>query len=159
MSEMTNPTNALLSFQAEIRRGMPVEPCTLNSELSVVLDKPNGKPRYSYAKIEWGKVKAFSMFVLDTPINDIPTFNIGYAVPEFYQKKGYGNDIVKKSIDELSAGLAKAGVRQIYIRAVVGLDNVPSNNIARRLISQNPEEIIDDLSGENAYHYIRLIQQ
>jgi hypothetical protein len=158
MSEMTNPANALLSFQAEIKRGMPVERCAINSELSVMYDEANGKPRYTYANIEWGKVKALALFVLDTPINDIPTFNIGYAVPEFYQNKGFGNDIVKKSIEELSSGLASARVRQIYIRAVIGLNNAPSNKIARKLISQDPEEIIDRISGEKAYHYVRLVE-
>lgn len=158
MSDMADPTNALVSFQAEIKRGMPVQHCVLHRDLSVMLDNPNGKPRYSYAKIEWGTVKGFSLFVLDSPIDDVPTFNMGYAVPAFYQNKGFGSDIVKKSIEEFSAGLASAGVRKIYIRAVVGVDNDPSNKIAKKLLSQHAEEITDKFSGRSAYHYVRLIE-
>ncbi len=159
MPVITNPMEALNSFQVEVKRGLPVEQCATNRDLSVMYDEPNGKPRYSYAKIEWGKVKAFVMFVLDTPINEIPTFNIGYAVPEFYQNKGFGREIVRKSIEEFSGGLAGAGIRRIYVRAVVDLFNDSSNKIARDLLSPSPEEIIDDISGKRAFHYTLLIEQ
>lgn len=60
---MTDPHQALLSVQAEIRKGMPIHPTVNYPSVRVVVDEKNGRARYTYARIEHGRVKAMAMFV------------------------------------------------------------------------------------------------
>lgn len=159
VSEMTNPENALNGLQGVLNKGFnEMSPGVIHSEISVIFDAPQGVSRFSYAKIVNGQVEALSIFALVDPLEGIPCFNLGYAVPEILRNKGLGTEIVSKGIRELRAGLAKNGLKQFYLEAVIGLTNLPSQKIAKKVISPNREEIIDSISKEPAFVYRRLIE-
>jgi hypothetical protein len=155
--QLADPMDALVSLQREVRRGMPTHATSQGPEIKVVLDQPNGITRYTYARIEHGRVKAIALFVHHEPIDGIPCFNIGYAVPEAYRRRGWAKQIVEAGIQELSKGLGRHGVNQFYVEAVVGKDNIASLNVANTLISDNPIEGSDSESGQPVLCYTRLI--
>lgn len=158
MPSMTDPMNGLKSLQAEIHNGIPLSPCKLNSDLQMFYDQPNGRHRFTFVKIESNIIRSFATFVIVEPINDLPTFNLGYAVPEEFRGAGLAMEIVEKSIAEVKAEFKRNGINSFYVEAVVGVENIPSQKVSAKLLSSNFEEITDSFSGERAYHYQLLVQ-
>ena len=157
MAKMVDPMVALIDFQRNVRSGMETMAGEKNPKLSVVVDKPEGNLRYTYAKIEHGRVKAMAIFVFHEPIDGIVCFNIGYAVPEAYQGRGWGGDVVEQAIQEMRGGLARNNIKQFYVEAVVSVDNIASQKLAARVLDANPRETVDAESGLPALAYTRLV--
>lgn len=157
--QIADPMEALVSLQREVRRGMPTNPTGQGSEVRVVLDQPNGVTRYTYARIEHGRVKAIALFVHHEPIEGIACFNIGYAVPEAYRQRGWAKQIVEAGIQELSAGLGRHGVTQFYVEAVVGKENIASQRVASAVFGNEPTEGMDSESGQPVFSYTRLVKR
>jgi hypothetical protein len=154
---IADPMDALVSLQREVRRGMPTQPCDLSHGIRVILDQPNGVTRYTYARIEHGRVKAIALFVHHEPIDGVPCFNLGYAVPEVYRSRGWASEIVEQGIQELRHGLGRHGAKSFYVEAVVGKGNLASLRVASKIISDVPIEGIDSESGEQVFVYKRLV--
>lgn len=157
--QIADPMEALVSLQREVRRGMPTNPTGQGSEVRVVLDQPNGVTRYTYARIEHGRVKAIALFVHHEPIDGIACFNVGYAVPEAYRQRGWAKQIVEAGIQELSAGLGRHGVTQFYVEAVVGKENIASQRVASAVFGSEPIEGLDSESGLPVFSYTRLVKR
>lgn len=159
MGKIADPMNALISLQREVRRGMPTHIAELHPGLRVVVDKPNGEVRYTYARVEHGRVKAIAIFIMVEPIEGIPCFNLGYAVPEAYRNRGFASEIVEQGIHELYNGLSRHGIKKFYVEAVVGVDNHSSQRVAAKVISEGAVQVIDSESGEPALGYTRLVER
>ncbi|WP_250487004.1 GNAT family N-acetyltransferase [Caballeronia sp. GaOx3] len=158
MPEMTDPHNSLVSFQEVYSQGRLVpQRCALHPDLSVFADRANGSPRFTYAQIESGIVKATVIYIFKQDIDGIPRFELGYAVAEGFRQRGIAMDVVKKSLAEIQKGLCQSG-RSFYVRAVVGETNIASQKIAARLISSSPDQITDNVSGLPALAYLLLIK-
>jgi GNAT superfamily N-acetyltransferase len=156
---MTDPMNALTGLQTAINaRTVRLTPCDLHSEIQMLFDEPNGKPRFTYAQVQAGAVQAIMSFVLVEPVQGVPCFQMGYAVIETMRGQGIGARIVEHAIDELRHGLGRTPAKEFYLEAVVSDSNVASNKIARRLISHSPKSCSDCFSGEPAHQYLRRIQ-
>lgn len=155
---MTDPLQALVSLQAEIRKGMPTHPSEKYPSVRVVFDERNGRVRYTYARIEHGRVKALAMFVSVDQIDGIGCFQVGYAVPEAYRSRGWAIEIFEQGLDELSNGLARYGVKKFYIEAVVGTSNLASIRVAKRVLSVEPVSTTDSFSGEPAFAFTVLVE-
>lgn len=158
MAKMVDPMVALIDFQRNVRSGLETIPGEKNPKLSVVVDKPAGHLRYTYAKVEFGRVKAMTIFMFHEPIDGIVCFNIGYAVPEAYRGRGWGGDIVEQAIQEMRGGLARNGIQKFYVEAVVGVDNLASQKLAERVLDSNPRQTTDTESGLPALAYTRLVE-
>lgn len=155
---IADPMDALVSLQREVRRGMPTNPTELSPGVRVVLDQPNGVIRYTYARIEHGRVKSIALFVHHEPINGVPCFNLGYAVPEAYRNHGWAGLIIEQGIQELRRGLGRHGAKSFYVEAVVGKDNLASQRVASKIISDSPVAGTDSESGEPILQYTRLVE-
>lgn len=155
---MTDPFQALVSLQAEIRKGMPTHPTEKYPSVRVMLDERNGRVRYTYARIDNGRVKAMAMFVSVEQIDGISCFQAGYAVPEAYRGRGSAIQILEQGLDELSNGLARHGVEKFYVEAVVGTSNLASIGVAKRVLSTEPVSTVDSVSGEPAFAFTRLVE-
>ena len=155
---IADPMDALVSLQREVRRGMLTNPTELSPGVRVVLDQPNGVIRYSYARIEHGRVKSIAIFVHHEPINGVPCFNLGYAVPEAYRNRGWAGLIIEQGIQELRRGLGRHGAKSFYVEAVVGTDNLASQRVASKIISDAPVAGTDSESGEPILQYTRLVE-
>jgi hypothetical protein len=161
MSNMTNPLDGLLELQARIDSGLQMDKCPGNSGLSVFLDKPEGVMRTTYAMMENDTVIAYSVFLKAAPIANLNTFGIGCAVREEHRRKGLGAHVLGSSIslftDTMILDLSYHD--SYFIEAtIVGIDNIASLRLAYTFISNHPTKIVDQHSGEDAYHFLRLIE-
>ncbi|HDS1721730.1 N-acetyltransferase [Pseudomonas putida] len=157
--QLTDPMDALVSLQQAVRRGFPTDPTGQGKDIRVVHDNPNGIPRYTYARIEHGRVKAIAILHVHAPIDGIACFALGYAVPEAYRNRGWAKQIVEAGIQELSAGLGRHGVEQFYVEAVVGQDNIASQRVANAVVSSEHTEGTDSESGLPVFSYTRLVKR
>lgn len=157
---MTNPSDALQSFQEELLQGrIRPQPCLGDPNLFIYSDKPLGSPRVTYARLKGATVTALVMFVFDDPIEGIPCFGIGYAVPEAYRNEGRAKEVVKAAIADLRDGLARGGRAVFYVEAIVGVDNRASQRVAEQVISDSPVAVTDKLSGLPALQYVCKIEK
>jgi len=155
---MTDPSIALESFQQALQLGeISLRRGTVDPDLHVFADSPNGENRLTYVKLNGQTVTAFACFFVWEPIDGVPCFHFGYAVPEAYRNQGRAKDIVDAAIAEMRHGFGRAGVPAFYIEAVVGLDNKASQRVAEQSVSANPSAITDSVSGLPALQYIRKI--
>lgn len=158
-NRITDPMDALDGLQMALDGGIvTLTPCELHPELAVLLDQPTDKPRFTYALIEKKKVIAVALFVLIEPVQGVACFSIGYAVVESRRSKGFGSRTLKQAIDELRHGLSRNRVNEFYLEAIVSTENMPSNKLARRLISDSPELGTDCFSGEPIFQYLRRVE-
>ncbi len=159
MSDMVNPMDGLVSLQNAIENGFnELTTCELFPDIKVVFDQPDGIDRFTYVRIKSDTIHAFCAFVLVEPIDGIPCFSIGYAVPEQFQNRGFAKDIIEKSIAELSNDFARLHVPRFYLEAIVGTSNEYSQKLAARFISPTPRKCTDSVSELPAIAYTRLIE-
>lgn len=158
MPELTNPYHALVSFQEALEAGeIELQPGELDANVYVHVDHPNGTPRLTYVRLHNGKVTSFVNLVPCDPVEGVPCFNIGYAVPRDFRNQGRARDLVQAAIAELSRGLARNGITTFYIEAIVGKDNVPSQHVAESTLSPDGIPGTDSLSGVSIYQYLRKV--
>jgi hypothetical protein len=156
---MTDPMDALNGLQAALDAGsVDLNPCDLHPEIRVLLDHPNGTPRFTYAQLSGKRVQAIALFAMTEPIQGITCFQIGYAVTEYARGQGIGTRVLQQAIEELNHGLSRTPVKEFYLEAVVSTVNVASNRIATRLLSDSPKSSNDCFSGEPIFQYLRRVQ-
>lgn len=160
MPQMTDPLKALINLQYQIKnRGFQLDPCTIHKDIQVHIDHPNGEVRVTYAKVISGRVQAFVTYVPADPMDGVPCFSIGYAVPEKFRRQGLAAEIIEKSIDEMKVGFSRNGLRKFYIEAVIATSNSASLRTAEKMISATPDRVgRDHLSGEPVIMFMRLIE-
>lgn len=159
MPGMADPHEALVSFQKQVRRGLELTPGTLDPGILVHMDQPNGQARFTYARIVDNVAIALAMFVLSEPIDGVPCFGLGYAVPKKYRRRGNATAIARDGLAELQHGLARGGISSFYIEAVVGIDNLPSQRVSEKVVSAIHTKITDSVSGFPALRYVRKLER
>lgn len=158
MPGMTDPMDALRSLQRAVdSRIVRLSRCELHADLHVISDEAGGNPRITYANVRGGEVVAIAIFVITEPVHGVPCFQLGYAVVESMRSQGLASDIVVKGMRELLNGLKRNGATQFYVEAVIAADNEHSNKLAKRFLSDTPQETKDSVSGESALQYLKLL--
>jgi hypothetical protein len=159
MASMTDPMDALLSFQQALLRGeICLRAGELDPNLYVHADNPApGVTRISYVRLDDQTVKAFANFVLTEPIDGFPCFQVGVAVPLAYRGKGYAKSTVAAAINELKNGLSRNKTPSFYVEAIVSIDNEPSKRVAEATVSSSPTAVTDEFSGLPALQYVRKV--
>lgn len=159
MAQMTDPLAALISFQKAFKGGaISLQPGSIDPEVFVHMDQPNDSTRFTYVRLDRRTVTALAMLVQVPPLDGLPCFQLGYAVPEKYRAQGRAKGIVAAATAELERALTRNGVRAFCIETVVGSDNEPSMRVAAATISSFPVSITDELSGLPALHYVRKVE-
>ncbi|WP_164833195.1 GNAT family N-acetyltransferase [Sinorhizobium meliloti] len=162
MPAMTDPHEALKSLQAAFRNGgIPPRRGELDSEVYVHLDFPTGQqrePRFTYFLLQGGVVAASATFVFGEPVEGTPCFQIGYAVDEGHRNRGLAQKLVKAALAELRNGFGRSTMKEFFIEAVVGVENIASQRVAAKVFSAAPVEGNDSLSGAPALQYLRKIE-
>lgn len=152
---MTDPTDALISFQEALRLGnLDLQRGELDSDLVVHLDHPIGKARFTYGYISGTTVTALAIFALVEPLGGLPCFHVGVAVPEPFRDKGLAKKIIAAGIAELRHGMARNKVTALAFEAIVSKTNHPSKKVADEIFSKTPKEVTDEFSGEPALQYV-----
>ncbi len=156
MRAMIDPSDALPSFQAALNsEEIRPQRAALDPTVFVYQDQ-NGR-RLTYARLEGKTVKAIVVLANVEPIEGTPCFQIGYAVPEQFRRKGLAKVLVEAAIVELKAGLARNGVPKLCIEAVVAADNEASKRVAEQVLSKNTTPKTDKFSGVAALQYVRHV--
>lgn len=158
MSSFPDPHNAMLSFQDALAHGaLPLQAGAVDQSLSVMMDKPNGAIRLTYARIEAGQVVAFFTAIPCDPVDGVPCFNIGYAVPANHRREGRATAIIAAAIAEMKAGFGRAGVKQFYLEAIVSVDNAASIRVAEKSLSSIQSTGEDKFNGGQVHQFLRLV--
>lgn len=162
MPAMTDPTAALESFQSALRRGLlngQLHKGALDPGVCVHRDSPAGAEsmRFTYVRLEGKTVTALVMLVPVDPLDGLPCFQVGVAVPPKYRKRGLAQSTMLAAIAELHAGMSRNGVPAFYVEAVVGVDNEASKRVAEKVLSSTPKQITDEVSGLPALHYAKHV--
>jgi hypothetical protein len=152
---MTDPSDALRSFQQALVDGeIQLQRGKIDSELFVHSDRPQGEMRLTYVRLQRQTVTALAIAVLTEPIEGIPCFQLGVAVPEPYRGQGRAKSIVEAAIIEMKSGLARNNIRAFYVEAIVGTHNEASQHVAAATISTTPVAVTDEFSGLPALQYL-----
>src|SRR4051812_44762367 len=148
MASMTDPTDAMVSFQQALLDGeIKLKVCELDSDLFVYADHIAGVPRISYVRLDGRTVKAFVNVVRVEPTDGLPCFQLGVAVPVQYRNKGYAKSTLASAIAELKHGLARNKIPSFYVEGIVSVDNEASKRASAATISSTPTAVIDEVSG------------
>lgn len=155
---MTDPSDALASFQLYLTNGSPrLQPGTFDKTLLAHLDYPNGHMRLTYVRLAQHTVTVFVEFVQIEPLDGLACFHVGYAVPPAYRGQGLARAALDAALKELEFGLGRNGVPAFYVEAVIGTDNTASRRVAEQVLTQSPEAITDSVSGQPALRYLRRV--
>lgn len=160
MPAMTDPHDALVSFQAMLPLGvLQLHKCDLDPNLQVHRDEPApGVQRLTYVYTDNEIVTALAMFVNVEPVEGRPCFMIGYAVPPEYQRQGRAKAIVRAAVAEVRNGFGRVRVLPLYVEAIVGKENLPSRKVAEATISKSPKALTDEVSGKPAFQYLLKLE-
>lgn len=156
---MTDSFDALTSFQQALLDGkVSLRAGELDPDLFLHVDHPTpGVPRLTYVRLDRQSVTALANMVRTEPMDGLPCFQVGVAVPEAYRGKGHAKSVVAAAMAELRHGLSRNKISSFYVEAVVSTDNEPSKRVAKATISSTPVAITDEVSGLPALHYVRKI--
>lgn len=155
MARMTDPADGMVSFQEGFSRGMlGVQQGTLDRDLYLYSDQQLGVRRFVYIRRSGLTVTAYVVFVPIEPVDQLPCFALGYAVPSDLRRQGLATSTVRSAIAELKHGLLRALGHAFYIEAVVGEENSASRSVAARAFGSEGEQIIDGVSGLPALRYL-----
>ncbi|MFA6155528.1 hypothetical protein [Mesorhizobium sp.] len=155
--KLPDPALSLEAFQQAIMTGEVIlDSGSVDPDLYVLRDQPaRGCPRFTFARIrEDATVTAFAVAILAEPLEGLPCFQIGYAVPKRFQKQGRAKAIVDAALAELQNDLADA-IPEYFVAAVVSADSPISQAVASASISARPQVVIDQSSNVPAFQYMR----
>ena len=157
MAKMTDPSNALQSFQRLLMTGkIQLEPGRLDTNLYSYVDETDGTTRFALVRLERKTVTAFVVFAQDGTIEGKPCFAIGYAVPEACRNQGRAKEIVRAALAEMQGAFRNLHP-EFYVVAIVGADNKFSQRVAEQTISNAPVALTDEISGLPALKYVRKV--
>jgi len=151
---------ALKSFQqAFAANSITVQRGELDRDILVHMDRPNGEIRLSYARIVGPTVVALVQFIPCDPVEGEPCFNVGWAVAENYRGQGWGYRTVVAAINEMQNGFSRAGLTAFWVEAIVGEENVASQRLAEKVLSDSVKKASDSVSGDPIVQYLRRISE
>ena len=157
MPEMTDPTDALVSFQAAVSAGsLRLERGRVDHNVYMHVDIANGKPRFTYAFLEGKTVVALATFANNGLFQGHGNIAVGYAVPEAYRNKGLAKAILRAGIAEMQNGFN--GMPPFYVEAVVSEQNTASLKVAEAVLGEELERFKDGHSGEPAVRFARKFE-
>ena len=159
MSEMTDPTPAMVSFEQALRGGeIGVRRRELDRDLYVHGDIVNGKQRFAYVRLDGTTVTAFVNAVLAPPVEGLPCFQFGCAVPERFRNQGRATSTLRAAIAEMRHGFARVGIKAFYVEGIVHVDNAASRRVSERAISTAPVDVTDEPTGQPALQFLLKVE-
>jgi len=107
MPGMTDPTDALVSFQEAFHAGgLRLERGRVDPNVYLHVDRVQGKTRFTYVHLDGKTVTAFVSFVLNGTFEGHPNLATGYAVPEPYRNQGRAKAILAAALQRCKAAFA-----------------------------------------------------
>lgn len=132
--------------------------CESSQNLYKLVDDADGKNRITYTRIIKDEVHALVAFVPVDPYKSCHCLNVGYAVNANMRNQGIGSEFLEEAFLDLQEGITRSSLSEYYVEAIVGVNNLASNRIANKYISDKPKQIVCQVSGEDAYQYLRRFE-
>ena len=158
MPEMTDLMPALLSYQDALSKGWLLPPPSrsiTDPDLHLFTDHDGGELRITYTRVDDdGTVTALCSLLQVQPVDGAACLAVGYAVPEHLRGQGRATEILRAVVKENEQGFREAGLKAFALEAVVSVDNAASIAVARRVLTDNPRQITDKISGKPALQFI-----
>jgi RimJ/RimL family protein N-acetyltransferase len=149
---------ALKSFQQAFARGeIELHRGTLDPNIYLHLDRPNGEMRMTYVRVSGGVVTAMVTFIQCEPVEGERCYNIGWAVPPDMRGQGRAGEAFLAATKELRHGLARHGISAFYVEGIVDVENAASRRVAERVISPGGDPEPDSFTGVPIVQYLRRI--
>ncbi len=148
----------LKSFQAALKAGeLQLQRGTLDPDVYLHLDLPNGEPRLTYVRLDGKTVTALVTFIQCDPVESERCYNVGWAVPKNLRGQGRAAEIFKAAVKELRHGLARHGAAIFYVEGIIDVNNKASQKVAERVISPPVTTSTDSAVGVPIIQYLRRI--
>lgn len=158
MPKLVNPIDALKSFEPALKAGeISVQPGELDRNLFIHLDHPNGEFRITYVRFKNTALTSLAIIIPADPYKGERCFQIGYAVPQHFRKRGFAKEICRAALAEFQAGIGRNGIDSFYVEAVVGTKNIASQKVAESIFGKPVKENFDQYSNEPILQYILKI--
>lgn len=155
--QMADPHQGMLSFQQGLRAGiLDLALVSPHKDLYSHFDVPApGIGRLTYVRLseDQRSVMAFLSCVMNGEVDGYPCVAFGYAVPADLRNRGLAKQIMRDVIQDQIRQARRAGHASVYIEAVVGVTNVPSQRVAEAVLAVEREQIVDSGSKQPAYRY------
>jgi hypothetical protein len=157
---MTAPLDAihgLAARQVALLTGeLNLRPSQTHPALHACARSETPGPALCYILVEEGTtVTAMVNFRAREAIEGTPAFNIELSVPEDRRRHGRGQEAVDAALLELRHELARVGVTDFHVEAIVEMDNAASLRIAEKSISETRTHTTDLYTGRPAFRYLR----
>ena len=151
-------SSALQSFQRALdAREIRLQKGTLDPELFMHLDSPNGESRMTYVRVEKRRVTSMVQLIHAEPYEGETCFAVGWAVPEDLRGQGRAGQTFLAAVKEVRHGFTPHGLTAFWVEAVVGVDNTASQRVAERVISAPVKTSVDAVAGAPIIQYLRRI--
>lgn len=155
-AQMADPHVGMVSFQQALLRGiLQLASVKGHSDLYSHFDEPAPDVgRLTYVRLDSaGNVKAFVACVRNGTVDGHPCVSLGYAVPEESRNQGLAKQIVKDVIQDTLVQIGRMGATEVYVEAIVDVENVASQRVAEAALEVGRESITDGEFGRPAYRY------
>lgn len=157
MSLMANPMDALRMLQKLVDSGPPIDSSSLDEGYLKMYDEPDGRKRFSYAKIIDGEIQVLVTFGQEEPYRGVPRYSVNYAVNESHRGRGLAVEAVNKGIEELKKEFSQIKMKGFYIEAIIDVTNTHSIKVAKTLFPRPGVETEDSGSGTPSLLFFKLI--
>jgi len=142
---MNNSETAIMAFKAFqkalSKNLIKTDDGAIHKKLRVHMDQPEGQIRFTYALMATGtRIKSSCVAVNTEPYKGKPCFDIGITTLEKFRGKGFGQEVLEQSIDELKHGFARNGISEFYLELKVDEDNIASHKLCKKFA----DEVIDN---------------
>ncbi len=142
-----NPMVVLNILQQTLEAGASNDPYKLEEDYESFFDEPNGRKRFSIAKIANGEAQAIAIFENISLTADEVCYSIRYAVKEKYTNSGLALPLVTCGLEKLKEESKKEGLKSFFLETVVDENNSSFLRTAKSLFQEEGRTIRD---GESA---------
>jgi hypothetical protein len=150
--------DAMSSMQTAISKGLPLRNGSVNSDIKMFMDQPQGQVRFTFVKIKDDRIQSYASFVVTHQIDNLPCLSASVAVaPEWRQQK-LATEIVAKSIDELRYELQGFQVKEFFVEALVSAQHEAAKKLATKLFRTPGDKIVDKTSTTEIQRYHICVQ-
>ncbi|MGY3852837.1 GNAT family N-acetyltransferase [Aeromonas aquatilis] len=133
---------AFKAFQKALNNNLiKTDAGAIHKKLRVHMDRPEGQIRFTYALMATGtRIKASCVAVNTDQYKEKPCFDVGVTTLKKFRGKGFGQEVLSKSIDEMKQGFFRNGISEFYLELKVDKDNIASHSLCKKFA----DEIIDN---------------
>lgn len=148
----------LTGFDEANRQGLvETQRTKIDNRVLVHADKPEGTPRWTYARMKGASVTAVAVLAIVDPVQGVPCLHLGYAVREDQRMKGLAKHLANTAIEEFRTQMASRGMNDFFVEAIVEKDNLASIGVARHVLNVEPTDAMDEFTNVPSFQFLKRV--